>query len=147
MIAAVSTAFASRQVITHRIREVFSAAFGRAARSLGLEVVHDVGRNTAKLERHVVDRRELELVVHRKGATRAFGPGAPDVPEDYRPHHAAVQGLRERGARAPSWGTPPPQAARASLANRPFLFEAKATVRWHPACSLRVRLPSGRRSR
>ncbi len=84
MTSAANTAFANRQVITHRIREVFEQVFGREARALGLEVVYDVCHNTAKLERHVVDGRELELIVHRKGATRAFGPGAPDVPEDYR---------------------------------------------------------------
>jgi tRNA-splicing ligase RtcB len=84
MTAAANTAFANRQVITHRIREVFASVFGRDARALGLEVVYDVCHNTAKLERHLVDGREVELVVHRKGATRAFGPGAPDVPDDYR---------------------------------------------------------------
>jgi tRNA-splicing ligase RtcB len=84
MTAAANTAFANRQVITHRIREAFASVFGRDARALGLEVVYDVCHNTAKLERHVVDGREVELVVHRKGATPAFGPGAPDVPEDYR---------------------------------------------------------------
>jgi tRNA-splicing ligase RtcB len=84
MNAAANTAFANRQVITHRIREVFSKVFGRDARALGLSVVYDVCHNTAKLERHVVEGRELELVVHRKGATRAFGPGGPDVPADYR---------------------------------------------------------------
>jgi tRNA-splicing ligase RtcB (3'-phosphate/5'-hydroxy nucleic acid ligase) len=84
MTAAANTAFANRQVITHRIREVFAGVFGRDARALGLDVVYDVCHNTAKLERHVVDGRELELVVHRKGATRAFGPGQPDVPADYQ---------------------------------------------------------------
>ena len=84
MTAAANTAFANRQVITHRIREVFSKVFGRDAHALGLEVIYDVCHNTAKLERHVVAGREVELVVHRKGATRAFGPGAPDVPADYR---------------------------------------------------------------
>ncbi|MFI5324745.1 MAG: RtcB family protein [Candidatus Rokuibacteriota bacterium] len=84
MTAAANTAFANRQVITHRIREVFSKVFGRDARALGLGVVYDVCHNTAKLERHLVAGRELELIVHRKGATRAFGPGAPDVPADYR---------------------------------------------------------------
>lgn len=84
MTAAANTAFANRQVITHRIREVFSKVFGREARALGLGVVYDVCHNTAKLERYLVDGRELELVVHRKGATRAFGPGEPDVPADFR---------------------------------------------------------------
>jgi tRNA-splicing ligase RtcB len=84
MNAAANTAFANRQVITHRIREVMGRVFGRDARVLGLGVVYDVCHNTAKLERHVVDGESLELVVHRKGATRSFGPGAPDVPEAYR---------------------------------------------------------------
>jgi tRNA-splicing ligase RtcB len=84
MTAAANVAFANRQVITHRVREVFSKIFGRESRELGLSVVYDVCHNTAKLERHTVDGESLELVVHRKGATRAFGPGAPDLPDDYR---------------------------------------------------------------
>ncbi|HYB41204.1 MAG TPA: RtcB family protein [Candidatus Methylomirabilis sp.] len=84
MTAAANTAFANRQVITHRIREVFASVFGRDARALGLRVIYDVCHNTAKLERHALDGREQELLVHRKGATRAFGPGAADVPADYR---------------------------------------------------------------
>ncbi len=85
MTAAANTAFANRQVITHRVRQVMARVFGRDPRDLGLSVVYDVCHNTAKLERHAVDGETLELVVHRKGATRAFGPGAPDLPEAYRP--------------------------------------------------------------
>jgi len=84
MTAAANSAFANRQVITHRVREVFSRIFGRDARTLGLDMIYDVCHNTAKLERHRVDGHEMELVVHRKGATRAFGPGAPDLPSAYR---------------------------------------------------------------
>jgi len=84
MAAAANMAFANRQVITHRVREVMSRLFGRDARDLGLAVVYDVCHNTAKLEHHRVDGELLELVVHRKGATRAFGPGEPDVPEAWR---------------------------------------------------------------
>ncbi len=84
MNAAANSAFANRQVITHRVREVFARVFENEARDLGLSVVYDVCHNTAKLEDHVVDGETVELVVHRKGATRAFGPGAPDVPEMYR---------------------------------------------------------------
>src|SRR6266545_4239381 len=80
MNAAANSAFANRQVITHRVREVFARVFENEARDLGLSVVYDVCHNTAKLEDHVVDGETVELVVHRKGATRAFGPGAPDVP-------------------------------------------------------------------
>jgi tRNA-splicing ligase RtcB len=84
MNAAANTAFANRQVITHRVREVMGRVFGRDPRDLDLAVIYDVCHNTAKLERHVVDGEAIDLVVHRKGATRAFGPGAPDVPEAYQ---------------------------------------------------------------
>ncbi len=84
MLAAANSAFANRQLITHRVREVLGGVFGRDPRDLGLGVIYDVCHNTAKLERHAVDGEPLELVVHRKGATRAFGPGAPDVPAAYR---------------------------------------------------------------
>jgi tRNA-splicing ligase RtcB len=83
MTAAANVAFANRQVITHRVRDVFARVFGRDARALGLSVVYDVCHNTAKLERHVVDGEVVHLLVHRKGATRSFGPGAPDVPAAY----------------------------------------------------------------
>jgi tRNA-splicing ligase RtcB len=84
MTAAANTAFANRQLITHRVREVMARVFERPAEALGLDVIYDVCHNTAKLEQHVVDGETLELIVHRKGATRAFGPGSPDVPAAYR---------------------------------------------------------------
>jgi tRNA-splicing ligase RtcB len=83
MNAAANTAFANRQVITHRVREVMARVFRRDPRALGLSVVYDVCHNTAKLERHVVGGDSAELVVHRKGATRSFGPGAADLPAAY----------------------------------------------------------------
>jgi tRNA-splicing ligase RtcB len=83
MTAAANTAFANRQVITHRVREVMSRVFARDPRELGLSLIYDVCHNTAKLERHVVEGVARDLVVHRKGATRSFGPGAPDVPAAY----------------------------------------------------------------
>jgi len=76
--------FANRQVILHRIREVFSEVFGRRAEELGMRTVYDVSHNTAKLERHVVDGREKTLLVHRKGSTRAFGPAHDELPARYR---------------------------------------------------------------
>ena len=84
MNAAANVAFANRQVITHRVREVLASVLARDPRALGLEVVYDVCHNTAKLEQHPVDGDLTQLVVHRKGATRAFGPGSPDVPAAYR---------------------------------------------------------------
>src|SRR5256885_13354269 len=76
--------FANRQVILHRIREVFSQVFGRSAEELEMRMVYDVSHNTAKLEKHVVDGKEKTLLVHRKGATRAFGPGQDEVTARYR---------------------------------------------------------------
>ncbi len=76
--------FANRQVILHRIREVFSEVFGRSAEDLEMRMVYDVAHNTAKLEKHNLDSRERTLLVHRKGATRAFGPGHEEVTARYR---------------------------------------------------------------
>lgn len=84
MAAGANMAFANRQVITHQIREVFSGLFGRSPEKLGMEVVYDVAHNVAKRERHLVDGARRELLVHRKGATRAFGPGAEGVPKKYQ---------------------------------------------------------------
>ena len=84
MTAAANTAFANRQLITHRVREVMGRVFARDPRDLGLSLIYDVCHNTAKLERHVVDGVGRDLLVHRKGATRSFGPGARDVPVAYR---------------------------------------------------------------
>src|SRR5713101_8520784 len=76
--------FANRQVILHRTREVFSEIFGRTAEDLGMRMIYDVEHNTAKLEKHTVDGKERKLLVHRKGATRAFGPGHEEVAARYR---------------------------------------------------------------
>jgi tRNA-splicing ligase RtcB len=80
MNCAANSAFANRQVITHRIREAFATVFGRSAEELGMELVYDVAHNIAKVERY----EEGDLVVHRKGSTRAFGPGSPDLTEAFR---------------------------------------------------------------
>ena len=84
MTCAINMAFANRQVILHRIREVFSGVFNRDPLALGMHMVYDVAHNTAKLERHLVDGKEKEVLIHRKGATRAFGPGLAGLPEQYR---------------------------------------------------------------
>ncbi|MCH6557152.1 MAG: RtcB family protein [Nitrospirae bacterium] len=80
MNCAANSAFANRQVITHQIRKAFESVFGRSAEELGMEIVYDVAHNIAKVERYA----EGELVVHRKGSTRAFGPGSQELPELYR---------------------------------------------------------------
>jgi tRNA-splicing ligase RtcB len=84
MQCAANMSFANRQVILHRIREVFSDVFGRSAEALGLRTVYDVAHNTAKLESHLFECEHRELLVHRKGATRAFAPGMPGLPAEYR---------------------------------------------------------------
>ncbi|HAR96455.1 MAG TPA: RNA-splicing ligase RtcB [Deltaproteobacteria bacterium] len=80
----INMSFANRQMILHRIREVFSEMFGQSAERLGLHMIYDVCHNTAKLERHMVAGKERNLLVHRKGATRAFGPGMQGLPEQYK---------------------------------------------------------------
>ncbi|MEM1619841.1 MAG: RtcB family protein [Fervidicoccaceae archaeon] len=84
MAAAANFAWANRQLITHWVRESFKQVFGQSDDVLGLEIIYDVAHNIAKLEEHVHDGKRTKLVVHRKGATRAFPPGHPDVPKDHR---------------------------------------------------------------
>ncbi|MFO0635860.1 MAG: RtcB family protein [Nannocystaceae bacterium] len=84
MACAINFAFANRQVMTHGARRALAAFFGRDAQALGLQLVYDVCHNIAKWEEHEVDGVRRRLCVHRKGATRAFGPGHPDVPTAYR---------------------------------------------------------------
>ncbi len=84
MKCALNMSFANRQMILHRVREVFSRVFGRSAEELGIRMIYDIAHNTAKLERHTVDGKERSLLVHRKGATRAFGPGMAEIPEQYQ---------------------------------------------------------------
>ncbi|MHC4948624.1 MAG: RtcB family protein [Planctomycetota bacterium] len=84
MRAAANYAFCNRQLLMWQTREVFERVFGRPWAELGLELVYDVAHNIAKFETHVVDGRSRTVCVHRKGATRAFPPGHPDVPARYR---------------------------------------------------------------
>ncbi len=84
MKCAVNMAFANRQVIYHYIKEVFSDFFGRSPDDLGMRMIYDVSHNNAKIESHLVDGKSKKLLVHRKGATRAFGPGMEGVPEVYK---------------------------------------------------------------
>lgn len=83
MKCAVNMAFANRQVIYHYIKEVFADFFGRSPDDLGMRMVYDVSHNNAKIEEHLVDGKPMKLLVHRKGATRAFGPGMEGLPEAY----------------------------------------------------------------
>lgn len=81
MAGAANFAWANRQVITHRVRQALGYVFGEGT---GAQVVYDVAHNMAKIEQHPVDGQLRALCVHRKGATRAFGPGRPEIPERYR---------------------------------------------------------------
>ena len=80
MRAAINSALANRQIITHLTRRVFEYRIPRATLSL----LYDVSHNTCKVERHRVDDQERQLYIHRKGATRAFGQGHPELPEVFR---------------------------------------------------------------
>ncbi len=84
MACAANMAFANRQVILHRIREGFEKVFKRKAEEMEMHMVYDVAHNVAKLEKHKVDGKLKELIVHRKGSTRAFGPGNSELWSTYK---------------------------------------------------------------
>lgn len=81
MAAAANFAFCNRQVLAHFLRKSFTEVLGK---DTILHQIYDVAHNMAKIERHVVDGEQMQLCVHRKGATRAWGPGTPGLPDDYR---------------------------------------------------------------
>jgi tRNA-splicing ligase RtcB (3'-phosphate/5'-hydroxy nucleic acid ligase) len=81
---AVNMSFANRQVILHRVREVFSEVFGRSPQDLGLHMVFDISHNRGTFEKHEVDGKVKELIIHRKGATGSYHPGREEIPEIYR---------------------------------------------------------------
>jgi tRNA-splicing ligase RtcB len=80
MRAAINCALANRQILTHLTRNAFRSVLPQSK----LDLVYDVSHNTCKVEEHVVDGKRRHLFVHRKGATRAFGPGHPDLPRAFR---------------------------------------------------------------
>ncbi|GAB4417316.1 MAG: hypothetical protein OHK0032_13380 [Thermodesulfovibrionales bacterium] len=85
MRAAANYAWANRQCIMHWTREAFlKVFFGATPGDLGMSLIYDVAHNIAKIEEHDVDGKRVRLIVHRKGATRAFPPGHPELPEVYR---------------------------------------------------------------
>jgi tRNA-splicing ligase RtcB len=84
MCAAANYAWGNRQILTHLTRKCFAKVLGRSAEALGMSLIYDVAHNIAKLETHEVDGQPRRLCVHRKGATRAFPAGHPEVPEKYR---------------------------------------------------------------
>jgi tRNA-splicing ligase RtcB (3'-phosphate/5'-hydroxy nucleic acid ligase) len=84
MRAAANYAFGNRQLLAVQVRETFERVFATPWQRLGMTLLYDVAHNIAKMERHTLAGAEAELCVHRKGATRAFPAGHPDVPEAYR---------------------------------------------------------------
>ncbi len=84
MKAAANYAFVNRQVLTHHIRRSFEEALRRKVHNPTVYQIYDIAHNMAKIETHEVDGRPMQLCVHRKGATRAFGPGSPVLPNAYR---------------------------------------------------------------
>jgi tRNA-splicing ligase RtcB len=84
MRAAANFAWCNRQLLTHQAREVFARVFDKPWEALGMDLVYDVAHNIAKFEEHDVGGVSKNVCVHRKGATRAFPPGHPDVPDPYR---------------------------------------------------------------
>jgi tRNA-splicing ligase RtcB (3'-phosphate/5'-hydroxy nucleic acid ligase) len=84
MRAAANFAWCNRQLLMHQARQVFAQVFGSPWERLGMELVYDVAHNIAKFEQHDVAGTSKRVCVHRKGATRAFPPGHPEIPEPYR---------------------------------------------------------------
>jgi tRNA-splicing ligase RtcB len=84
MACAANAAFANRQVITHRLRQAVQKVFGVDWRQLGLETMYDVAHNIARFETYTIAGKPRKLLVHRKGATRSFGPNNNDIPTVYR---------------------------------------------------------------
>jgi len=81
MCAAVNYAFANRQMIAHWVRDVFAKVMGS---SEGMNQIYDVCHNVAKFEKHKINEQLKEVCIHRKGATRSFGPGREEIPDVYR---------------------------------------------------------------
>ncbi|MBM4041938.1 MAG: RtcB family protein [Planctomycetes bacterium] len=84
MRCAANYAWANRQALMHLVRLAFEEFFQSSPAALGMDLIYDVAHNIAKMEKHAVGGRERTLCVHRKGATRAFPPGHPEVPAEYR---------------------------------------------------------------
>jgi tRNA-splicing ligase RtcB len=84
MRAAANFAFANRQLLAYSARQAFQETFAGKAENWRLHQVYDIAHNMGKIETHEVDGRQMKVCVHRKGATRAFGPGAPGLPPEYK---------------------------------------------------------------
>jgi tRNA-splicing ligase RtcB len=85
MACAANFAFANRQVLAHHVRDTFEQVLAGRVPDWDLRQVYDIAHNMGKMETHTVEGKPVRVCVHRKGATRAFGPGFEGLPEDYRP--------------------------------------------------------------
>jgi tRNA-splicing ligase RtcB len=85
MACAANFAFANRQVLAHHVRDSFEQVLAGRVPDWDLRQVYDIAHNMGKMETHTVEGRPVRVCVHRKGATRAFGPGFEGLPEAYRP--------------------------------------------------------------
>jgi tRNA-splicing ligase RtcB (3'-phosphate/5'-hydroxy nucleic acid ligase) len=77
-------AFANRQILAHLARKAFEVVFAGKVRNWHLQQVYDIAHNMGKIESHLIEGQKQKVCVHRKGATRAFGPGTPGLPEEYQ---------------------------------------------------------------
>ncbi|MCM8801244.1 MAG: RtcB family protein [Candidatus Omnitrophica bacterium] len=84
MKCAANYAWANRQCLMYLTRRAFEKVFGISWEKMGMKLIYDVAHNIAKLEKHIINGKEKTLCVHRKGATRAFGPGHPALPPRYK---------------------------------------------------------------
>lgn len=100
MHCAINMSFANRQMILHRVREVFLRILGMSPKDLGMDQIYDVSHNTAKFEEQKTNGSVKKLLVHRKGATRAFGPGFKELPDELRDigQPAIIGGSMETGS-------------------------------------------------
>jgi len=85
MRCAANYAFANRQILAHSARHAFEIALAGKVDSFELYQVYDIAHNMGKIETHLIEGKPTKVCVHRKGATRAFGPGSPELPDEYRP--------------------------------------------------------------
>ncbi len=84
MRCAANFAFANRQILAHSARQAFEAVLAGKVKNWYLHQIYDITHNMGKIETHIIDGERVKVCVHRKGATRAFGPGAPELPEEYQ---------------------------------------------------------------
>lgn len=152
MMASANFAWGNRQLLTHQARLAFQKVFGQPAETMGLRIVYDVCHNMAKLEEHEVEGRRRKLIVHRKGATRSFGPGRVEVPIPYRDHGQPVLVPGDMGTASwvlagtpasmtTSWGSCCHGAGRQlsrHAANRAFEHKAVLTDLWNKGIQVRA---------